>query len=576
MIEIDGKQYFDKDYFDKDYFETKGYKSPYNKQNFNRESYLHWALVTWIVQSLKLHGTERVLEIGCAYGWTVEQFIKRYKMDVCGQDISAYATANAPLEIKHKIHECTNIEIAFDDTFDLIYSLETFEHVPNPLVSDYFKNIYNALNDNGILFCTICLGWNDDRGADIDQSHQTLQPRDWWNNKLEEAGFILRKDLEAEAYELGLQTANMVQGEWLPRKYNWHVFAAQKVKDEVSDNHLPITLHSSGVKPNMLLLGNRNTTFDYPIEPFFQIDNWGNYLYTAFNARYTSYKLITQADLDSTDIIIATLCVEVIDYINSMGSFSGKILGIIDGTPLMIESPTVRPKLVQCLQKVDIVGNVHTDGIDLYSLFCDRSKIVNYGHMFPINAFDEIYTTIEHDEFTVLTGGYFNSRCGFASISALLAAAEVDKVISPTLPGGFKELEITNEVLPDNIELLHTIPQNNFWEDILPRVDVLLHLGNDPATGRLTADCAAAGIPGIGISTQYQNICFPELLIPNVYSIEKARYLLCKLRDDKNFYNEIAISGRQRLINSNVIQLHNMKNILNRLGFDVYINSGKL
>ena len=143
MVEIEGKKYIWKDYFDKDYFEAPGFKSGYDKNSLRRDSYLNKAVAVWITQVLGLGGRERILEIGCAFGWVVEQFVKFYGIDAYGQDISAYSTNHAPEEIKYRIRECENVEIAFDGKFDVVYSIETFEHVAKPLVSKYFENIYN-------------------------------------------------------------------------------------------------------------------------------------------------------------------------------------------------------------------------------------------------------------------------------------------------------------------------------------------------------------------------------------------------------------------------------------------------
>jgi len=566
MINIEGKEYYSKDYFDKDYFETAGYKSGYSKSSMNRDSYLNKAIAVWIVQTLKLGGSERILEIGCAFGWVIEHLIELYNLDAYGQDISTYSILNAPDNIKNRIKECSNTNIVFDGKFDVVYSLETFEHIPKPLVDEYFANIYNCINDNGILLCTICLGHNDNRGTDIDQSHQTLQPREWWNTKLEEAGFIIRKDLEAEAYELGLQTAEMPVGQWLPRTYNWHVFVAEKQK--------PTTLQAtqynivSNEKFNLLIVGDRAGEWTYPVHDFFQIDNWGNYLSDAFNCDYKDFGVANKSDLSKYAIIMGSISASVAEFFIKV-NFNGKLVGFIEGTPYYLETPQHRPIFIECLNKLDLIYNTIPHGRSLYGIYCDRTKIIDCGHVFPLNRFDEIYQKKPHEGFVVATGGYFNSRHGLASTSVYLASAIADKVIAMTINCYKDEMIQNGEILPNNVVLENTVEQETFWTQILSTIDIMLHLGNEPAQGRLIAECAAASVPCISVENLFQVRCFPELLIDHLYDINTVYYLINKLKTDKEFYTDISAKARDRLIGSNKLEMINMTRGLQQLGFDV-------
>ena len=231
-----GEEY--KNYFDKDYFETAGIRSFYSTSNYNRESYINEAIAQWLFQTLLDSGYDirqaKTLEIGCAYGWVVEEVLK-LGVDVYGQDISNYTISSCPKAVKGRVVECQSFEIAFNEKFDFVYSIETFEHIPQESVPVYFNNIYHSMNPYGLIFCTICLGHNNDRGKqDIDISHQTLQPRKWWVHQFENTGFIRRKDLEADCYEIGIQTPKMAKGEWLPRHYNWHMFCFERPESRKS------------------------------------------------------------------------------------------------------------------------------------------------------------------------------------------------------------------------------------------------------------------------------------------------------------------------------------------------------
>ena len=85
--------------------------------------------------------------------------------------------------------DTNDFEIKFGAEYDLIYSIDTFDRIPKDRIAELILNIYNAVNDGGFVFAIIGLGHDDDRGFDLDQAKQILQPRDWWVNQFKEAGF---------------------------------------------------------------------------------------------------------------------------------------------------------------------------------------------------------------------------------------------------------------------------------------------------------------------------------------------------------------------------------------------------
>lgn len=574
---INGQKFIGKEYFDQDYFETPGYKSGYDKRNLSRGSYLNKAIAVWITQTLKFGGTERILEIGCAYGWVVEWMVKQYGFDAYGQDISAYTTKNAPTEIQHRIRECESIEIAFDGKFDLVYSIETFEHVPKPLVDKYFKNIYNCLNDNGILFCTICLGHNDNRGADIDQSHQTLQPRDWWNSKLEEAGFIIRKDLEAEAYELGLQTPEMSRGAWLPREFNWHVFVAQKTEksnlsDEITriyDRRLLVNnRRKNGISmPKLLVIGSRGGCFEYPTNDFFQIDNWGNYLSYFFDAEFHSIRDGIGANIiwDNYDLIIAALDYSVVRELTALDNITCKRgIAFLDGTLSMIsERLEHRENLLRLLDKFTIIC-AHEPGAEIFTEVFGKNAL-RCSHIFPFRFFDHYFHKNEElTQFNILCAGFFNSTSSLSSFSLFLASKFADKVYMATQ---FDDPKIYN--IPSNCELFRALPQEMLYSQILPKISLVLKMDNPAGVGRIIAEAAAAKIPTIASKDLFEMRCYPELMVE---SIEDLNSIICnieRIRMDPEWRIQLGDLARGRLISSNESEFNTMLRILHTLEFDV-------
>lgn len=572
MIEINGNEYINKEYYDKDYFETTGYKSGYDKKNLRRDGYLNKAIAVWIAQTLQLGGDERILEIGCAFGWVVEQMISMYGLDAYGQDVSAYATANASIEIKHRIKECESIDIVFDGKFDLVYSIETFEHIPKPLVSEYFKNIYDCLNDDGILFCTICLGHNDDRGADIDQSHQTLQPREWWNNKLEEAGFTIRKNLEAEAYELGLQTPEMAKGEWLPREYNWHVFVAGKKKD-VNNNYKiydrRLMPKKDEKKPKLLIVGSRNASFNFPCEDFFQIDNWGNYLSYFFNAEYQSLRNLNYKDIDfaSYDVLITALDHNVVtDLPESNWVKCPKKLCFLDGTlSMMVEDRRSRNLLLKLLNQADIIFAHQPNDRELANTF--GFSTIECSHIFPFRFFDFYFNKQLDDDFTILCAGIFDSHSYLSSFSAFFASNFADKVIMAL--DNKKSVSDISYALPDNVKLFTALPQCEFYKKILSRVDLVLRMDNPAGVGRIVAEAAAGCIPAISPGDLFQIRCFPELAVPSVNALSDIEKKIMLIKDEPYRATQWSFIAREQLKASNELEFNTMLHVLQNLGFDI-------
>ena len=55
------------------------------------------------------------------------------------------------------IGDITELNLKIDNTYDLIYSSNTFEHILNPW--DATKNIKKLLNNNGVFFCIVPFSW---------------------------------------------------------------------------------------------------------------------------------------------------------------------------------------------------------------------------------------------------------------------------------------------------------------------------------------------------------------------------------------------------------------------------------
>lgn len=219
-------------YFDKDYW-TTGKKSGYKANEYTIHDYMNEAKADFLV---KLYGDTGIwLEAGCAFGWTVEQLmVHDQHCYVYGFDISKYAIKNAPETICSGL-QCSdglNPKIYAPGFYDIIYSFETAEHVAEQDVQQWIDNLYYWLKPGGKLFMTICLGHNNIRGLDDnDESHQTLQTRIWWEDRIRDAGFIIDEESYSKAQVIEVATEEMLERgtpEILMPHYGLHVFAWEK------------------------------------------------------------------------------------------------------------------------------------------------------------------------------------------------------------------------------------------------------------------------------------------------------------------------------------------------------------
>lgn len=216
-------------YFDKEYW-TEKTKSGYNNAIYNADDYIHEAkaeLLTGLFDK-----DDAWLEAGCAYGWVVHELIK-LGVDVQGFDISKYAIQHAPEVISGKVIQSDGLKYNLypEDSFDVIYSFETAEHVAQKDCMLWLSNISRWLRRGGVLFMTICLGNNNFRGLDDpDESHQTLQTREWWDNYLGIVSLVENTVLFDKAMNAVVCTPKMLdRRENLLQKYNMHLFVRDKV-----------------------------------------------------------------------------------------------------------------------------------------------------------------------------------------------------------------------------------------------------------------------------------------------------------------------------------------------------------
>jgi SAM-dependent methyltransferase len=112
---------------------------------------------------------ESVLDVGCAMGFLVEALRDR-GVDARGMDISEYAIGKVREDIKDYCW-VGSIAKPLEDTYDLIVTIETFEHLSSHDADIAVQNIVNSSND--ILFSSSASDYNE-------PTHKNVQPPDYW------------------------------------------------------------------------------------------------------------------------------------------------------------------------------------------------------------------------------------------------------------------------------------------------------------------------------------------------------------------------------------------------------------
>lgn len=567
-----------KDYFDKSYYEMEGVKSSYSTSNYNQSSYLYEAMIIWLNEFIPLAG-KKILDNGCGYGFLLD-ILREHGFDAYGQEVSPYAISQISSSLSEYVLESEETEIAYENQFDLITHFHTLEHMDPTNVEIYLENLYAKTSSDGIVFSIIALGWNNDNSSLLDKSVRTLQPRSWWDRKFQAAGFIRDTSLEADAYEIGVQTPAMVNGMFLAREHNWHCFAYKKASNTNTSSgqiiYDRLLMPKPPNKPKALMVGSRAGTFEYPFNDFFHIDNWGNYLSYWFNIEYLGITPETCHNMNwnEYDIIFTTLDHTVLNLIHTDKSVldaytnsSPTKICFLDGTlPMKTDDPKMRWKILNMAKASDLCLATHYTEMVLKDMF--NINLMHCSHIFPLRFFDYYYKPKKKDSktFNILCAGSYDFSMYLSTLSAHFAAKFADKVFI-----GYNtdvDLELSKKGgIPDNLELFPLTTQDKFYSTILSNVNLVLKMDNIASVGRNIAEAAAAQVPAISCGDVYQMRCYPELMVnsfDDIHNIEKNINLV-----KANHYGNIGLLGRERLKASNEYELNQMMTALASVGFSV-------
>ncbi len=155
--------------YEKDYFENGNEMGGYSGyQDYAAHSGRAAKLIK-IAQPLS------VLDVGCAYGYMVRQFLWR-GVPAMGCDISQYCEEKAWEIIPGHFKLCPAWDLDFGDKeFDLIYCEGVLEHLPEDRIMQVFAE-FERVADR----CYLQVSFEGDENAKETEGHLCMHDESWW------------------------------------------------------------------------------------------------------------------------------------------------------------------------------------------------------------------------------------------------------------------------------------------------------------------------------------------------------------------------------------------------------------
>lgn len=171
--------------YDKDYFENGvGTK----KSNYFDYS---WARLGSYFQKTAKHIVNKfspssVLDVGCAKGFLVKALVE-LGVDAYGVDPSEYAFNEVPADIKGRTVIGAAQQLHDEDnSFDLVTCFDVLEHIPEKDVPQVLSEMLRVSKQWLIIRVV-----TKELPNDVDANHAIIREKDWWIEKIKEAGGIV-------------------------------------------------------------------------------------------------------------------------------------------------------------------------------------------------------------------------------------------------------------------------------------------------------------------------------------------------------------------------------------------------
>jgi len=184
-----------REYLDRDYWERG--------QSLGKSGYENFSVNWWWVNRWLQCFTEvipikdrKVLDLGCGVGGMVAGFLT-WGGDAYGIDLSDYAIEKGKTQcefLKGRLFQgsCHDLSMFPDNFFHIIYSNQVFEHVPEQHIPQMRGEIWRVMRWGGIGWFAFQMPVEGRRGEnDPDETHVTMYPRQWWEEKFLGVGFTL-------------------------------------------------------------------------------------------------------------------------------------------------------------------------------------------------------------------------------------------------------------------------------------------------------------------------------------------------------------------------------------------------
>lgn len=168
--------------YNRDYYENG---KATGKSNYHDYS---WIRLGKYFQRTAKHIVEKfspsyTLDVGCAKGFLVKA-LSDLGVKALGIDPSEYAIANAPDGLKDQLMIGVAQTVPYPDNLvDLVTCFDVLEHIPEKDTPQVISEMFRVSN-KWVIIRVVTKELPDD----VDLSHETIRNKDWWIEKIKEAG----------------------------------------------------------------------------------------------------------------------------------------------------------------------------------------------------------------------------------------------------------------------------------------------------------------------------------------------------------------------------------------------------
>ncbi len=225
--------------YDEGYFHGSG--SGYGAEGYQNE-YADWSgLIEWIKS--KIRGSVRWLDIGCAYGYLVEQ-ARILDVEAYGVDISSFALRQEKSVRDYLIQGLADAIPFVEDSFDVISLFDLIEHVENPgLVLDQVEKV---LKHEGFCFLSTPDPLKFSRE---EPTHIHERPPSFWVRLFQQRGWYVALRFGGSEYEFELMATRNPGADWDEFKHDYQKLNCELIDCiDASGEHLEVAPRISSAK----------------------------------------------------------------------------------------------------------------------------------------------------------------------------------------------------------------------------------------------------------------------------------------------------------------------------------------